>query len=82
MYVFPIPVIELIHMLSRLENCASHFCKLYLYLYLANCHLANCIHIHTLQTIPILLANYHLAHYHLVKCHLANSHLANCVFSF
>ena len=92
MYVFPILVIELIHMSSRLENYASHFCKLYPYMYLANYYLANCIHIHTLQTVPILLthchlanyhlANCHLAHYHLAHYHLANCHLANYVFFF
>ena len=58
MYVFPILVIMFIHMSSMLKNCASHFCKLYLYLYLANCYLANCIH----------LANCHLANCYLANC--------------
>ena len=58
MYVFPILVIMFIHMSSMLKNCASHFCKLYLYLYLANCYLTNCIH----------LANCHLANCHLANC--------------
>ena len=36
MHVFPILAIALIHMSSWLKNCTSHFCKMYLYLYLAN----------------------------------------------